>query len=69
MESGCREHKDRAIDKQGKHECDTRVDGGELNRLASAHGRLLELPRLHDGRVQVKIVRHHGRPYDANTDV
>ena len=69
MESSCREHEDRAIDKQGKHERDTRVDGGEFDRLASAHGRLLELPRLHDGRMQVEIVRHHGCANSANTDV
>ena len=42
-----------------------RIDGGELDRLALALRRLLELPRLHDGRMQIEIMRHHGRAQEC----
>ena len=31
--------------------------------------RLLEFPRLHDGRMQIKIMRHHRRAENADADV
>ena len=46
-----------------------RVDRGELDRLAFAFRRLLEFARLHDGGMQIEIVRHHGRADDADADV
>ena len=46
-----------------------RIDGGELDRLAFAFRRPLEIARLHDGGVQVEIVRHHGRAEDADAHV
>src|SRR4030095_16411688 len=69
MENRGRQYQDRAVDEQSEHERPAGVDGGELDRLAPALRRLLELARLHDGRVQVKIMRHHGRAKNADADV
>src|SRR4029077_19543584 len=69
MESrGC-QYQDRAVDEQSEHERRTGIDGGELDCLAPALRRLLELARLHNGRVQVEIMRHHGRAKNADADV
>src|SRR5205823_2029480 len=65
---GC-QYQDRAVDEQSEHECGAGVDGGKLDRLAPALRRLLELAGLHDGRVQVKIMRHHSRAKNADADV
>ena len=69
MKRGCGENENRAVNKEREHEGDSRIDGGEFDRLAFAFGRLLEHPRLHNRRVQVKIMRHHGRAKNANADV
>src|SRR5438046_9304798 len=65
---GC-QYQDRAVDEQSEHKRGARIEGGELDRLAPALRRLLELARLHDGRVQVKIMGHHSRAKNADADV
>ena len=69
MESGGRKNQDRSINEQREHERRARIDGGKLDSFAPAFRRLLEFPRLHDGRVQIKIVRHHGGAKDTDADV
>ena len=69
VKCGGGEYEDSAVDEQGEHERHGRVYRGELDGLAFACGVLLELARLDNGRVQVKIVRHDGRANDADGDV
>ena len=47
------------------------VESIVANLIASrfAAGVLLEFARLHDGRMQIKIMRHDGRADDADGDV
>src|SRR5439155_11508010 len=60
VEGGGREYQDCPVYEQSEHERNTRIDRGELDRFAFAFERLLELASLHNGRVQVKVMRHHG---------
>src|SRR5439155_8128897 len=69
VEGGGREYQDCPVDEQSEHERNTRIDRGELDRFAFAFERLLELASLHNGRVQVKVMRHHGRTKDADADI
>ena len=52
-----------------KHQRDRRIDGRELDRLALFLDALAEAARLHDARMQVQIVRHHGRADDAEREI
>ena len=57
------------VDEEREHQRHGRIDGGELDRLAFASRRLLVFARLHDRRMQIKIMRHHRRAEDADGDV
>src|SRR5690349_14900280 len=69
MENGRSQNQDRRINKESEHERAGRVDTGVFDGFAFALRSLLELARLHDRRVEVKIVRHHRRSNDADADV
>ncbi len=69
VERGRREDEDGGIDEEREHERDARIDGGEFDGLAFALGGLRELAGLHDGGVQVEIVRHDRGADDADADV
>ena len=45
------------------------IDGGEFDRLAFSFRRPLEIARLHDGGVQVEVMRHDGCAQDADAHV
>ncbi len=60
---------DGGVDEQRGAERDGRVEKGELHRLAFAPRRFLVAPRLHDGRMQVQVVRHDGGAQNANAQV
>ena len=57
------------VDEEREHQRDRRIDRREPDRFALALVRVAVLPRLHDRRVQVQVVRHHGRAEDADGDV
>jgi hypothetical protein len=59
---------DGGVDEKREHERHGRVNGRELDGLAFALGRRLILARLHDGRMEVEIVRHHRGAEDAHGD-
>src|SRR6266496_3280945 len=69
MENGGCQDQDCPVDEQSEHKRGTGVNGGELDRLAPAFRRLLELARLHDGGVEVKIMRHYCRAQNADANV
>ena len=69
MENGGREYQDCSVDEQSEHERNGRIDRGELDCFAFAFERLLELTSLHNGRVQVKVMRHYSRAKDADADI
>src|SRR5215472_8986228 len=69
MESSRRKNQDRRIDKQREYERPARIDGCKFDSFASAFRCLLEFPRLHDRRMQIQVVRHHGGSKDADADV
>ena len=64
-----RENENGAVDEQREHERHGRINRGELDGLAFAAGVLLVFARLHDGGMQIKIMRHDGRADDADADV
>ena len=45
------------------------VDRGKANGFADARVGSFEPAGLDEGGVQVKVMRHHGRPEDANRDI
>ena len=69
VERGGGEDEDGGVDEEGEHEGDARIDGGELDRLAAAGRRALEVARLHDGGVEIEIMGHDRRAEDADADV
>ena len=69
VERGGGHDEDGGVDEEREHQRDGRVDGGEADRLALALVGVAVLPRLHDRRVQVEVVRHHRRAEDADGDV
>src|SRR6187455_924564 len=69
MEGGSGKNQDRSINKQGEHEGRARIDGCKLDSFTSAFRGLLEFSRLHNGRVQIQVVRHHSGPKDADADI
>src|SRR6476620_6790080 len=69
MESGRGKNQDRGVNEQCEHERRARIDSCKLNGFAPAIRCLLEFPRLHNGRVQIQVVRHHGGPKDTDTDI
>ena len=64
-----RKDEDRGVDQQRQHERDRRIDGRKLDRLALGRQRVGDDARLHDGGVQVEIMRHHGRAENAHGEV
>ena len=64
-----RHDQDGRIDEKRKAEGDRGVEKRKAYRLALAFRRFLVLSRLHDGRVQIQVVRHHGGPENADRDV
>ncbi len=66
MKGGGREDENGGVDEEGEHEGDAGIDRGELDRLAFSCRRPLEFARLHDGGMQIEIMRHDGRAEDAD---
>ena len=60
---------DRRVDEQSQHQRDGAVGGGKPDRFAFALLGRFYLPRLHDRRVQIEIVRHHRRSENSDGDV
>ena len=69
VEDGCGDDQDGGVDQQREHQSDRRIDGREGDRLPLAGRRRLEVTRLHDGGMQIKIMRHHRRAENADGDV
>ena len=69
MKDGSRENENGGVDKKGEHEGEAGIDGGEFDRLAFSFRRPLEIARLHDGRVQIEVMRHDGCAQDADAHV
>ncbi len=69
VEDGGRHHQDRPVDEQRAHQRHRRVEGGVADGLPPARAGLLVAARLHDGGVEVEVVRHHRRAEDADGDV
>src|SRR5260370_7824075 len=69
MENRRRQYQDRRSNKESAHARAGRVDTGICDGFSFALRGLRELARLHDRRVEVKIVRHHSRSDDADADV
>ncbi len=64
-----RHDQDRGVDEEREHQRHRRVDRREPDRLALVLGQVAVFAGLHDRRVQVEVVRHHGRAEDADRDV
>ena len=64
-----RQHQDGRVDEEGDGQRHGRIDGVEADGAADGRFVLLQLAALHQGRVQVQVVRHHGRADDADGDV
>jgi hypothetical protein len=62
-------YKNRRVDEEREAQRNRRIHKGKVHRLALPLGSLRVLPRLHDGRMQIKIVRHHRRAEYADRDV
>src|SRR5579864_477245 len=64
-----RENHDGRIDEEGHRQCDSGVEGVELQ--GSSDGRIifLQATALHEGRVEIEIVGHHGSANDPDCDV
>jgi hypothetical protein len=58
-----------AVDEQREHQRGARIDRGKPDCLALARVRIGVLACLHDGRMQVQVVRHHRRAENADGDV
>ena len=69
MKDGGREYENGGVDEKGEHEGEAGIDGGEFDRLAFSFRRPLEIARLHDGGVQVEVMRHDGCAQDADAHV
>ena len=69
VEGGCREDQDRGVDEQRQHQRDRAVERGEADRLALARDIAVERAGLDDRGMQIEIMRHHGRPDDADRDI
>ncbi len=69
MEGGRGDDEDGGVDEEREGERDGGVGEGEAHRLAPPLRVLVVLPRLHDGGVEVEVVRHHRRAEDAHRDV
>ena len=52
-----------------EHERRARIDSCKLDRFAPAFRRLVEFSRLHNGRVQIQVVRHYGGSKNTDADV
>ena len=64
-----RHDENRAVEEERRHQRDGRVDDREADRLLPALHVVAVLPRLHDRRVQVQVVRHDRRAENADRDV
>src|SRR5947207_14543153 len=69
VKGGSSQNQDRAVNEQSEHQGHGGIDGGKLDRLTFAPRCLLEFPRLHNGRMQIKIMRHHCRAQNTDADV
>src|SRR5215211_8987105 len=69
MKYCCCNDENRRVDEQREHERKCGVDCRKFDRLPPAARRLLELACLHNGGVQIQIMRHYRRPQNANADV
>ena len=61
-----RHDEDRAVDEQRRHQGHRRIDRGVSNCLSEALSRVGIPACLNDGRMEIQIVRHHGRSDDAD---
>ena len=68
MESSGGKNQNGGVNEKRKHERDRGINGGELDRLGFAGGALFIFAGLDNGRMQVKVVRHHGRAENADGD-
>ena len=64
-----RKHQNRRVDEECDGQGHRGVDGVELDRAPDGRVILLQLAALHQGRVQVQVVRHYGGADDADGDV
>ena len=69
VEGGGGDDQDGRVDEQRPHQRHRRIDGGEADRRALLGRARAYPPGLHDGRMQVQIVRHHGGTQDTDRDV
>src|SRR5207237_10741266 len=69
VKGGSRQNQDRAVSEQIEEQGHLGSDGGELDRLTLAPRGLLEFPRLHNGRMQIEIMRHDCRAQNTDADV
>ena len=69
IEGGRRQDQNRGVDQQRKHQRDSGIEGGVSHRLALLRRGVAVGARLHDGRVQVEVVRHHRGADDAHGQV
>src|SRR4051812_49232115 len=69
MESRRGKNQDRGIDEQREHERRARIDGCKCDSFAPAYWCLLEFSGLHNGRVQIQVMRHHSRPKDTDANI
>ena len=68
-EDGGRDDQDGGVHQQRRVERDRRIDQVEAAGAALGLVALADLPRLHQRRMQVEIVRHHGGAQDPDGDV
>src|ERR1051326_6339044 len=69
IECACRQDKNGCIYEECEVKCEGSVENIKTYSGTNAFGTAFELARLHEGRVQVKIVRHHSGAYDPYRDV
>ena len=65
----CREHHDRRVDEKGDGQGHGRIERVKLDRAADRIVVLGQLAGLHEGRVQIKVMRHDSGPDDADGHV
>ena len=69
MKSCCGKNQDCSVNKECKEQGDGRIGGGISNRNTLARVVAWIVARLHNRGMQVEIVRHNGRPQNADCDV
>ncbi len=69
VENHRRQHHDGGVDEEGDGQGGDGINGIKPDGAADGGFVLLQLAALHQGRVQIKVVRHDGRPDDADGHV